>query len=231
MKYRDMLAVFLILCLVRASAQDTGAPAVLFRQAAERESKDMAGAIRLYEDSARRGHTPSMVRLGYLRQSGTGVPRNPAGAFALFSQAAQGGNVDGQFLLAMSYAQGLGTAKDPVAARKWFLQPAAAGYQYAQFALGVMLETGEGGPRKLAAARRWMDRAASGPDATLAAHSAKLRDKVDEKLFAMDTSGTFLVAGGNGAPRGRGRRLALRATGSWLPRRWFAAGAQDSLPP
>jgi len=193
MRYRDVVAVFLVFCLTTAEAQDSAALAVLFRQAAERESKDIAGAVRLYEQSARQGHTPSMVRLGYLRQSGAGVARDLPGSFALFTEAAKAGNLDGQFLLAMSYAQGVGTAKDPAAARKWFLQPAAAGYQHAQYALGIMLESGEGGPRKVAAARRWLDRAAAGPDATLAKRSAALRDKVDEKLFAIDNSGTFLV--------------------------------------
>jgi hypothetical protein len=193
MRCRDAVAIVLALSLLRASAQQNSASAELFRQAAAAEARDVAAAIRLYEAAARQGHTPAMVRLGSLRQSGSGVPHDLPAAFNLFSQAAQAGNLDGQFMLAMSYAQGAGTPRDPASARKWFLRPAASGYQYAQYALGIVLEAGEGGPRKVAAARRWFDRAASGPDAKLAARSATLRDKVDEKLFAMDMSGTFLV--------------------------------------
>ena len=193
MKCRQAISVFLILFLVRVPAQQPADSAALFRQAAQSESRDLAAAVRLYEAAVRQGYAPAMVRLGSLRQSGSGVAQDQAGAIPLFTRAAQAGNLDGQFMLAMSYMQGAGVAKDPAAARKWFLQPAAAGYQYAQYALGIMLETGEGGPRKVAAARRWLDRAASGPDAKLAAQSAAIRNKVDEKLFAMDMSGTFLV--------------------------------------
>lgn len=221
MRYRDLIAVFLVFCLViTAQAQDSAALAVLFRQAAERESKDMAGAVRLYENSARQGHTPSMVRLGYLRQSGAGVPRDLPGAFALFTEAAKAGNLDGQFLLAMNYAQGVGTAKDLAAARKLFLQPAAAGYQYAQCALGIMLESGEGGPRKVAAARRWLDRAAAGPDAALAKRAANLRDEVDKKLFAINNSGTILV----------GLLLIMAAAGAVIEGGGLSSGGPPSGP-
>ena len=72
MKYRDSIAVCLVFCLIDSAAgQDSAALDALFRQAAERESgpKDFAGAAALYEQAARQGHVPSMVRLGYLRQS------------------------------------------------------------------------------------------------------------------------------------------------------------------
>jgi hypothetical protein len=51
-----------------------------------------------------------------------------------------------------------------------------------------MLQSGEGGPKREAAARRWLDRAASGPDAGLAARAADFRNKLDAKLFSSDDS-------------------------------------------
>jgi len=39
-----------------------------------------------------------MVRLGYLLQSGNGVPQDLPGAFALYRQAADTGDPEGQFM-------------------------------------------------------------------------------------------------------------------------------------
>ena len=193
MTYRGQIAVCLVICLVTPTAAQDSDAVALFRAAAEHETKDPAGAVRLYGQAANQGHTPSMVRLGYLLQSGAGVTEDQPRAFALYTQAAKAGSLDGEFMLAMSYAQGIGTPRDPVAARKWFLPAAAAGHQFAQYHLGIMLAGGEGGPRKIAAARRWLDRAATGPDAAVAERSSDLRDKIDQELLAMDTSGTTIV--------------------------------------
>jgi len=189
MRNRGFLAVSLACYLsVFAMAQDRAALDALFAQAAQLESKDPAGANRLYDQAARQGHTLSMVKLGYRLLYGTGQPQDLPRAFSLFTTAAKAGNLDGQFLLALSYLQGLGTARNPAAAREALLQPADQGNQYAQYTLGIMLQTGEGGPKREAAARRWLDRAASGPDAGLAARATDFRDKLDAKLFSSDDS-------------------------------------------
>ncbi|HEY4361430.1 MAG TPA: tetratricopeptide repeat protein [Bryobacteraceae bacterium] len=194
MRFSGFVAVLLVFCMVfSAVAQDPAALDALFRQAAEREPRDLAGAARLYEQAARQGHVPSMVRLGYLRQSGEGVPQDQPEAFSLYSQAAKAGDADGKFFQAMSYAQGVGTRKDPVTARNLLLQPATDGHQASQYALGIMLELGEGGPKKEAAARRWLDKASTGPDRELAARAAGLRDKIDKNIFAPDNSGAAFL--------------------------------------
>ncbi len=220
MRHAGPIALCLMVCLVRTmTAQDAAALNATFVQASQREKQNMAEAVRLYDDAARQGHTPSMVRLGYLRQSGApGVAQDLPGALALFAKAANEGNLDGQFMLALSYAQGIGTAKDAVAARKWLLQPAAAGYQFAQYALGIMLEAGEGGEKKVAAARRWLDRAAAGPDRGIAAKAADLRGKVDKELFAVDNSGTVLV----------GLLLFMAVLGDAIPGGGGGSSAADS---
>jgi len=136
-----------------------------------------------------------MVRLGYLLQSGNGVPQDLPGAFALYRQAAETGDLEGQFMYALCYAEGVGTRKDPVTARKLLLSPASAGHQLAQYALGIMIALGEGGPKREAPARRWLDKAASGPDRDLAVRAATQRDKIDKKLFSPDISGAVMFAG------------------------------------
>jgi TPR repeat protein len=202
MRYRSAIAIGLVFCQVSfATAQDAAALDALFRQAMASEyglggtSRDLPGAARLYEQAARQGHTPSMVRLGYMRQSGNGIPVDLPGALALYAEAARKGNTEGQYMEAICYAAGVGTMKDPVNARKLLLVPADAGHQDAQYALGIMIALGEGGPKREAAARRWLDRAASGPDRELAAKAASTRDRIDKSLFAQDTSGSQALLG------------------------------------
>ena len=198
MTWRAAIAVCLVFCLAfPLAAQDPSALDALFRQAVERENgsvKDYGAASRLYAEAARQGHTPSMVRLGFLLQSGTGVSKDLPTALDLFTRAAKAGNRDGEFMLAMTHLHGLGTAKDPATARAMLLQPAGTNHQYAQYLLGIMIENGEGGPKGEAAARRWFDRASAGPDRALAARAADLRDKIDKNMLAPDNSGGMLLA-------------------------------------
>jgi uncharacterized membrane protein YgcG len=202
MGYRGAIAICLVFSQVSfAIAQDAAALDALFRQAVAREygtggtPQDLAGAARLYEQAAGQGHAPSMVRLGYMRQSGKGVAADLAGAAALYAEAARRGSLEGQYMQAICYVAGVGTPKDPVTARRLLLVPADAGHQDAQYALGIMIALGEGGPKRDAAARRWLDRAASGPDRDLAAKAASQRDRIDKSLFAQDTSGTQALLG------------------------------------
>jgi TPR repeat protein len=201
MGFRSSIAICLVFCLAfSAMAQDAASLDALFRHAINSEygsggTVDLPGAIRLYEQAARQGHAPSMVRLGYMRQSAKGMPADLPGAFALYGEAAKRGDLEGQFMYALCFAQGFGTPKDPVAARKLMLPPADAGHQDAQYALGIMTALGEGGPKREAAARRWLDKAASGPDRELAARAATQRDRIDQNLFAVDNSGRELLLG------------------------------------
>jgi Sel1 repeat-containing protein len=202
MGFRGAITICLVVCQASfALAQDAAALDALFREAVTREygasgtPPDLAGAAGLYGQAARQGHTPSMVRLAYMRQAGRGVAVDLPGALALYSDAARAGNREGQYMEALCYAVGVGTRKDAVTARRLMLAPADAGHQDAQYALGIMLALGDGGPRREAAARRWLDRAASGPDRELAATAARQRDQIDKSLFAQDTSGRDMMLG------------------------------------
>src|SRR4029450_2549176 len=77
MRYRELVALGLAFFLT--TAQTSSADAV-FWQAFDLETgangtKDIPGATRLYQQGARQGHGPFMVRLGYMKQLGTGMPR------------------------------------------------------------------------------------------------------------------------------------------------------------
>jgi hypothetical protein len=189
MRFRALLAVTLALFLPTfLIAQDRAALDNIFPRANALAETDPAGANRLYEQAAGQGHALSQVMLGYRLIYGTGQLQDLPRAFSLFTAATKAGSLDGQFLLAMCYLEGLGTTKNPTAARDNLLEPADIGNQYAQFTLGIMMQNGEGGPKREAAARRWLDRAASGPNAELAARAAKIRDKLDAKLFSPNNS-------------------------------------------
>jgi hypothetical protein len=233
MGFRNSIAICLVFCLAfSAMAQDAASLDSLFRQAVSREygaggtALDLAGAIRLYEQAVRQGHVPSMIRLGYMRQAGKGMPPDLPGALALYTEAAKRGDPEGQYMQAICYATGVGTQKDPATARRLLLPPADAGHQDAQYALGIMIALGEGGPKREAAARRWLDRAASGPDRQLAAEAASQRDKIDKNLFAQDTSGAqlflgiaaFLIVAGAmsaGSGAGGGDSAPYNPSGGW----------------
>jgi Sel1 repeat len=197
--FRCLISFFLICCLSATTlGQDASSTDALFRQGREYElgqgvPKDLATAIRLYEQAAHQGSTSSMVELGVLKAEGAGGAQDLPGAFALFTQAATAGDAIGEFMLATCYLEGIGTPKDLVAARKWVLPAAAAGKQPAEFTLGIMLANGEGGPRKEFAARRWLDKASTGPDPDTAAKAAAVRDKLDKRILSPDSSGTQLV--------------------------------------
>jgi hypothetical protein len=191
---RAIVAVSLLSLIWQTSAQDID---TLFRQAATLENgaaHDSAGAAPLYAQAARAGHTPSMVRLGYLLQSGTGVAPDVPQALALYKRAADAGDPNGQFMLALANLQGVGGTKNPAAARELLRTPAGAGHQYAQYLLAGMLESGEGGEVREAAARRWFDKASAGPDANLAARAAAMRDKIDEHMLAPDNHAGVLLS-------------------------------------
>ena len=126
MRFRELVALCMVFCLT--TAQTSSADAV-FWQAFDLElgsdgTRDVAPAIRLYQQGVRQGHAPSMVRLAYMMQLGTALPQDLPGALALYKQAADAGDLEGQFMHALSYSQGVGTRKNPAMARQLLLPPA-----------------------------------------------------------------------------------------------------------
>ena len=136
-----------------------------------------------------------MVRLGYLKQAGHGMPQNLPGAFALYKQAADTGDVEGQFMHAISYAQGVGTPKNPAIARELLVPPAHAGHQLAQYTLGCMIAIGDGGPKRDAPARRWLDKAASGKDRAVATRAAAATGQASTRISSPRTTPASPVLG------------------------------------
>src|SRR5437660_67519 len=112
MRYPDLISISMVFYLTVSTPAQNSAADALFWQGAALElgsggTKDVAGAIRLYQQAVRQGNGPSMVRLGYLLQAGNGVPQDLPGAFALYRQAAETGDREGQFMYALCHAEGV----------------------------------------------------------------------------------------------------------------------------
>jgi TPR repeat protein len=191
-----MTHLAIVLAVLLALPADVEA---MFRQAASYERAGHVASLRqaagLYRQAAEQGHAPSLVRLGYLYQTGRGVAQDPAMAVECFSAAADVGDVEGQFFLALAYLSGSGIRANEKEARTWMAEVATKGHQRAQFVLGLMLREGTGGKKNPISAGRWFDRAARGADAELARQAAVLRDQIQAGANSRDEISPQAVLG------------------------------------
>lgn len=82
---------------------------------------DFATALRLARPKALAGDAAAQHTLGYLYETGSGVPLNYETAASWNRKAAEQGNVGGQADLGWMYYKGLGVSRDPVQAYKWLV--------------------------------------------------------------------------------------------------------------
>jgi TPR repeat protein len=87
---------------------------------------DYVTAARLLSPLARYGYARAQTMLGFMYESGQGVPQDYDAAAYWYRVAAEQGDVTAQSLLGLMYDKGHGVPLDDVAAYKW-LNLAAAG--------------------------------------------------------------------------------------------------------
>lgn len=92
------------------------------------------------EESAARGNTRAMYRLGKLCFTGEHVEKDTATAVAWFRQAAEQGNPYAQYTLGKLYLQGREVTQDTEEALHWLESSAAQGNVYAQYLIDRMDE-------------------------------------------------------------------------------------------
>ncbi len=85
-----------------------------------KNSPDHAKALEHFSAAADKGHTASLLMIGFAYESGKGVAIDSGKALNYFRRAAELGNPDGQFLVGMFYFEGQGVIRDPREAAKWF---------------------------------------------------------------------------------------------------------------
>jgi TPR repeat protein len=61
-----------------------------------------------------------MGLLGYMYETGRGVPADPSRAFRYYQQSAQAGNGQGMYSVGRCYREGIGVARNETEAQKWF---------------------------------------------------------------------------------------------------------------
>jgi uncharacterized protein len=75
--------------------------------------------------SAYRGNAHSQTVLGFMYETGRGVPQNFGNAVAWYSRAAEQGEPTAQHLLGLMYDKGQGVPQDEIVAHKWLNLAAA----------------------------------------------------------------------------------------------------------
>ncbi len=108
---------------------------------------------------ARAGDAEAQATLGWIYETGRGVPRDPARAAKWYERAARQGNSLAQYALAELYSRGRGVPRDIAAAARLYRAAAEGGNASAQYKLGALYETGRGVPRDYRRAAYWYARA------------------------------------------------------------------------
>ena len=119
------------------------------------EVGDYARAIKELTPLADQGDVDALNILGYLHESGQGVPQDYVKAMSLYRLAADQGFAIGQNNLGTMYLKGQGVPKNYPQALKWYRLAAEQGYARAQAELGYMYRSGEGVAQDYAEGMKW----------------------------------------------------------------------------
>jgi hypothetical protein len=169
-------------------AQAQFAAGVIYEMGLNDVAQNFATAAEWYQKAASRDHAGAQAALGYLHQTGKGLPKDPGKAADWYKRSAAAGDISGQFHLAVAYINGIGVTRDARQAAEWMYKAAEADNQQAQLMFATMLQAGTGVKRNEFAARRWFDRAAEGPDSAVAGNARAMRAKIDDRVLF---SGSF----------------------------------------
>jgi TPR repeat protein len=91
------------------------------------QRQDYARASRIFIPLAERGNAAAQTYLGFLFETGRGVPQNYTEAAMWYRRAAEQGDSRAQYSLGLLYDRGFGVPQDIVEASKWLnLSTAAA---------------------------------------------------------------------------------------------------------
>ncbi len=111
---------------------------------------------------AEEGDADAQVTLGWLYETGGGVPQDTGAAARWYRKSAAQDNALAQYALGELYVRGVGVAQDHAKAVEWYRKAAEQGNASAQFKLGTLYERGLGVAQDYAAAAEWYDRAGHG---------------------------------------------------------------------
>jgi len=115
------VAMFLLLPAIPVQAQSLGQGLSAFQR------QDYVTASRIFIPLAERGSAAAQTHLGFLFETGRGVPQNYTEAAMWYRRAAEQGDSRAQYSLGLLYDRGQGVPQNIVEASKWLnLSTAAA---------------------------------------------------------------------------------------------------------
>ena len=120
-----------------------------------------ATAMRRLRPFADQGYAIAQTDVGYMYESGNGVPQDYNEAAKWYRKAAEQGDGDGQWMLGYFYEFGNGVPQDYNEAVKWYRKAAEQGNAGGQLDLGLMYQYGNGVPQDFVQAYMWINLAAS----------------------------------------------------------------------
>ena len=141
-----------------------------------------ASALRFWLSLAEDGKADAQANIGYMYQTGKGLPQDFTEAFRWYLRAAAQGNALAESHLGYLYGEGHGVARNDTQAALWYRRSAVQGFPYSEARLAEMTMAGRGVEKNPAEAMTWFEKAASHDD-----------------LYAQRTLGT-LYQGKDGVP-------------------------------
>ena len=129
---------------------------------------------------AEQGNASAQSYLGFMYETGEGVPQNGAEAVKWYRLAADQGDAVAQITLGLMYANGRGVLEDAPEAVKWLRLAADQGVAAAQFNLGVMYANGGGLPEDYVLGYAWLNLAATQGSET----AREYKDDLQERMTA-----------------------------------------------
>ncbi len=142
------------------------------------QAGDYEAALAEWRRLAEQGNANAQYNLGYLYDTGTGVPQDYAEAVRWFRLAAEQGNVQAQFNLGVMYNFGDGVPEDYAEAVRWYRLAAEQGMTQAQINLGLMYGSANAVSRDYVAAHMWLNLAVANGHY----HGVDVRDEFAEQM-------------------------------------------------
>ena len=148
------------------------------------EAGDYATALQEFRPLAGQGNAYAQTNLGFMYESGQGVPQDYAEAVKWYRMAAEQGNALGQTNLGVMHEKGKGVPKGYAEAVEWYRLAAEQGHASAQTNLGVMYDKGQGVLQDNVLAHMWYNLGA----ANGSKNGPKNRDSIAEEMTREDIS-------------------------------------------
>jgi len=119
------------------------------------ERGDYGAALAEFRPLAEAGNAQAQYYLGYMHETGKGLPTDPVAAARWYLPAAEQGVVGAQFNLGLAYLEGRGVENDDAQALAWLRLAADQGHTRSQYKVAEMFEAGRGTRRDFVQAHLW----------------------------------------------------------------------------